>query len=162
MGEHKIKETQVQKRSRMPLWRIGAFTALVVVVLIASGWLLKPVLWPRSAAVTPASAQTGTDGTQVVSVMADLAGFSVTEIRAKVGQPLTVQLTSMDNQFHVDGGGKHQFAIDALAVNITAPPEGTAEATFTPTKPGTYEFYCDICCGGRANPAMVGKLIVES
>jgi plastocyanin len=160
MREHQIKDAKVQKRSRMPLWRIGAFAALVVVVLIASGWFLKPVLWPRNASAT--SAQTGPGGSQVVSIMADMAGFSVKEIRAKVGQPLTVQLTSMDNQYHMDGGGKHQFAIDALSVNITAPPEGTAEATFTPTKPGTYEFYCDICCGGRANPSMVGKLIVES
>ncbi|MBI3460116.1 cupredoxin domain-containing protein, partial [Candidatus Acetothermia bacterium] len=40
--------------------------------------------------------------------------------------------------------------------------KSTAEATFTPTKPGTYEFYCNICCGGKANPSMQGKLIVES
>ncbi|MBI2074196.1 MAG: cupredoxin domain-containing protein, partial [Gemmatimonadetes bacterium] len=58
--------------------------------------------------------------------------------------------------------GKHQFAIDALGVNIIAPPLGTREATFTPPAPGAYEYYCDVCCGGRANPTMVGKLIVEA
>jgi plastocyanin len=160
MSEHKIKEIQVQKRSQMPLWRIGAFAAIVVVVLVASVWFLRPVLWPRNAGAT--SAQTGPGGSQIVSISADMAGFSMKEIHAKVGQPLTVQLTSLDNQYHMDGGGKHQFAIDELGVNIMAEPEGTSEGTFTPTKTGKYEYYCDICCGGRTNPAMRGQLIVES
>ncbi len=52
-------------------------------------------------------------------------------------------------------------AVDELAVSIIAPPEGSNFATFTPTKAGTYTYYCDICCGGRANPTMQGTLIVE-
>src|SRR3972149_2301788 len=27
---------------------------------------------------------------------------------------------------------------------------------------GVYDYYCDVCCGGKANPTMRGKLIVES
>jgi len=91
-----------------------------------------------------------------------MGGFSTSEIQAKAGRPLTVRLTSVDNRFHTDGGGKHQFAIDALGVDIIAPPLGTREATFTPKEPGIYEYYCDVCCGGRANPTMVGKLIIEA
>jgi heme/copper-type cytochrome/quinol oxidase subunit 2 len=37
----------------------------------------------------------------------------------------------------------------------------TAEATITPTEPGTYVFYCDLCCSGRANPSMRGELVVS-
>jgi peptide/nickel transport system substrate-binding protein len=33
--------------------------------------------------------------------------------------------------------------------------------TFTPDKAGTYTFYCDICCGGKANPTMNGQIVVE-
>jgi heme/copper-type cytochrome/quinol oxidase subunit 2 len=98
----------------------------------------------------------------VVQIKGTMSGFSTTVIRAKAGRPLTVQLTSVDTRFHSDGGGKHQFAIDALGVNLIAPPLGTREATFTPAQPGVYEYYCDICCGGRANPTMVGKLVVEA
>ncbi len=121
----------------------------------ASGavWLLAPALGgggPRPA------------GGAIVEVKGTMGGFSPSLIRAKAGRPLTVRLTSMDTRFHTDGGGKHQFAIDALGVNIIAPPLGTREATFTPPAPGVYEYYCDVCCGGRANPTMVGKLIVEA
>ncbi len=88
-------------------------------------------------------------------------GFSPKEIRVRVGEPVTVRLISLDNQFHTDGGGKHQWAVDELGVNIVAPPMGDKSATFTPEKPGTYTFYCNICCGGRANPSMQGTLIVQ-
>lgn len=91
-----------------------------------------------------------------------MSGFSVEEVRVKSGEAVTVRLTSLDNSHHTDGGGKHQWAVDELGVSIVAPPEGSSYATFTPTQPGQYTFYCDICCGGRANPSMQGTLIVEA
>lgn len=98
----------------------------------------------------------------VIDVAADMAGFDQKEIRVKAGEPVTVRLTSLDNSHHTDGGGKHQWAVDDLGVDIVAQPESSDYATFTPDKPGNYTFYCDICCGGRANPTMNGTLIVES
>jgi heme/copper-type cytochrome/quinol oxidase subunit 2 len=83
------------------------------------------------------------------------------EIRVKVGEPVTLRLTSLDSSHHTDGGGKHQWAVDELSVSIVAEPESSNYQTFTPDKPGTYTYYCDICCGGRANPTMQGRLIVE-
>ena len=97
----------------------------------------------------------------MVDIEGTMSGFSTPEIRVRAGRPLTVRLTSADTRYHTDGGGKHQFAIDALNVNIIAPPLGTQETTFTPP-PGVYEYYCDVCCGGRASPTMRGKLIVEA
>lgn len=97
----------------------------------------------------------------VIDISADMGGFNLKEIRVKVGEPITIRLRSLDKPYHTDGGGKHQWAVDDFNVSIIAPSEGTATATFTPTKAGTYTYYCDICCGGRANPSMVGKLIVE-
>jgi len=133
-------------------WRAVAFAVIVVLVIGAASWLLVSALFPTRAEARP----------NVVTLEADMAGFSTTVVKAKVGQPLTVRLRSLDNEFHTDGGGKHQFAIDELKVNIVAPPKGIREATFTPAQAGTYEFYCDICCGGRLNPTMVGQLIVEA
>lgn len=97
----------------------------------------------------------------VIDVSADMGGFNKKEIRVKVGEPVTIRLRSLDNSSHTDGGGKHQWAVDDFNASAIAPPEGTAMTTFTPTKAGVYTFYCDICCGGRANPSMNGKLIVE-
>jgi len=73
-----------------------------------------------------------------------------------------VRLTSLDNAYHTDGGGRHQWAVDELGVSIIAPALGSNSVTFTPDQPGVYTFYCDICCGGRANPTMQGKLTVEA
>lgn len=126
---------------------------IVVAVLVAAGYLL------RVAFTRPELPPLAGD---VIDVAADMGGFDTREIRVKVGEPVTIRLTSLDNQYHTDGGGQHQWAIDELGVNIVAQPLSNNYATITPTQPGTYQFYCDICCGGRANPSMQGTLIVEA
>lgn len=130
------------------------YIVIVVAVLGSSFALLRPLF-----AQSPAAAA---DDDSVVYVEAYMSGFSTYLIDARVGEPITIRLRSMDSAAHLDGGGKHQLAIDELDVNIIAPPRGVSEATFTPTAAGEYEFYCDICCGGRANPTMVGKLVVAA
>lgn len=148
------KDEQEKKRQARETHRKRwVYLVIVGVTIAGAGWLVIPALWPEKSSAV---------GGYLVELKGTMGGFSTSEIRAKAGRPLTVRLTSVDNRFHTDGGGKHQFAIDALGVNIIAPPLGTREATFTPKEPGVYEYYCDICCGGRANPTMVGKLIVEA
>lgn len=100
-------------------------------------------------------------GPAVIDVAMDMTGYDTPEIRVSVGQPVTIRLTSLDAPLYLDDGGRHQLAVEELGVDIIAPAQGSASATFTPTEVGTYEFYCDVCCGGRSNPAMVGTLIVE-
>ena len=141
------------KRRKGRFRKRPAYLLIVATAVAGSAWLLGSALWGRGP--RPA-------GGDVVEIKGTMGGFAPSLIRAKAGRPLTVRLTSVDTRFHTDGGGKHQFAIDALGVNIIAPPKGTREVTFTPHAPGTYEYYCDVCCGGRANPTMVGKLIVET
>jgi len=138
-------------------WRPVAFVAIVAGVAAAAFWFMKPALLPATQSVSQAQEE----GT-VVEVEADMSGLYPKVIYAKAGEPLTIQLTSLDTPYHMDGGGKHQFAIDDLDVDIIAEPKGMSSQTFTPDQPGEYEFYCDICCGGRANPTMVGRLVVTS
>jgi len=139
-----------QRRRRM---RAATFAVVSVLVLGSAGYLLAKAFWrpelPQMAG-------------KVIDIAADMSGFNQKVVRVKVGQRVTVRLTSLDNSHHTDGGGKHQWAIEELDVDIVAQPESSNYATFTPEKPGTYTFYCDICCGGRANPSMSGTLIVES
>ncbi len=151
--DRKVKQQRLLRQGAAGGWRPWAFGAVTLGVLTAAFGLLLPKFFADGPAA---------DGeANVILVEADMAGLYPKEIRVKAGEPVTIRLRSLDNRFHLDGGGKHQFAIDELGVNIIAPPLGTAEATFIPTEPGEYEFYCDICCGGRANPTMVGRLIVE-
>jgi cytochrome c oxidase subunit II len=139
-----------QRRSASGV-RVLAFAVVVLLVLGAAGYLVAAAFSPK----TPPPAA------NVIDVSADMGGFSRSEIRVKVGQPVTVRLTSLDNSSHTDGGGKHQWAVDEFKASVVAPALGSNMVTFTPDKPGEYTFYCDICCGGRANPSMQGKLIVE-
>ncbi len=132
--------------------RAIAFAVVAVLVLGAAGYL----------AAAAFSSKTPPPSANVIDISADMGGFSRSEIPVKAGQPVTVRLTSLDNSAHTDGGGKHQWAVDEFKASVVAPALGSNMVTFTPDKPGEYTFYCDICCGGRANPSMQGKLIVEA
>lgn len=148
----KYQKERAVRRARQKRMRVLAFGAIVILVLGTAAYLLVSAF---SSKTPPAAANT-------IDISADMGGFNRNEIRVKAGQPVTVRLTSLDNPYHTDGGGRHQWAVDELGVSIIAPPEGNNYATFTPEQPGSYTFYCDICCGGRANPTMQGKLIVEA
>jgi len=146
------RQIRREAQLRQKRFRSAIFAVIVVGVLGLSGfYLVKAFSRP---AVEPMAGN-------VIEVAADMSGFDQKEIRVKAGQPVTVRLTSLDNSHHTDGGGKHQWAIEELGVDIIAQPESSNYTTFTPEKPGTYTFYCDICCGGKANPTMSGQLIVE-
>jgi cytochrome c oxidase subunit II len=151
-----MKKTARQLRQethlRQKRIRSAVFAVIVLGVLGLTASLLKQAFF--RPAPSPMAGN-------VIDVEASMSGFDQKEIHVKVGEPVTVRLTSLDNQHHTDGGGKHQWAVDELAVDIVAQPESSNSMTFTPTKAGTYTFYCDICCGGKANPTMSGKLIVE-
>lgn len=133
--------------------RSAAFAVIVVAVLGLAGFLLKEAFFRP-----PPEPMAG----NVIDLEASMSGFDQKEIRIKVGQSVTVRLTSVDNSAHTDGGGKHQWAVDELGVDLIAQPLSSNYVTFTPDKAGTYTFYCDICCGGKANPTMNGQLIVEA
>lgn len=151
--ERQKQAREAQKKDRVV--RAGIFGIIILAVLGAIGFLLLPVFTPKASGISE-----GANG-KVVNLQAAMDGFDIKEIRAKVGETVTVNLTSLDNEHHTDGGGKHQFAIQELGVDLVTQPLSTQSTTFTVTKAGTYTYYCDICCGGKANPTMSGKLIVE-
>lgn len=144
----RILARQQEQRSRAVV-----FGVIVIGVLALAGYLLVGALFPPGPAPMAGN---------VIDVQAAMNGFDQYEIRVKAGEAVTIRLTSLDNTHHTDGGGKHQWAVDELGIDIIAPAMGSNYATFTPQEAGTYTFYCDICCGGRANPSMNGTLIVEA
>lgn len=139
-------------RQRQRRIRKAIFAVLIVGVLGLAGYFLVSAFFRP-----PPPAMAG----NVIDIAAGMDGFDKTEIHVIVGEPVTIRLTSLDNSYHTDGGGKHQLAVDELGLNVIVQPESSDYVTFTPNKPGTFVFYCDICCGGRANPTMNGTLIVE-
>ena len=146
------RTTRKQARQQRRRIRKAIFAALIVGVLGLAGYFLVSAFFRP-----PPPAMAG----NVIDIAAGMDGFDKTEIHVKVGESVTIRLTSLDNSHHTDGGGKHQLAVDELGLNVIVQPESSDYVTFTPDKPGEYTFYCDICCGGRANPTMTGTLIVE-
>lgn len=146
-----VTKTEQKRRTRAARSRRRTilFGLLATLVIGLTGYLLWRPFRPLPAAAADVRIQT------------TMEGFSPPVIRAKVGQPITIQLVNRDTQFHADGGGWHQFAIDELNVNAKVSPESTQLVTLTPTRAGTYEFYCDVCCGGKESPSMRGKLEVS-
>ena len=146
------QQARAARQARQKEVRAIAFGLITVIVLGVSVSLLVSAFSPNTP---PPAANT-------IDISADMGGFNMKEVRVKAGQPVTVRLTSLDGPHHTDGGGKHQWAVDEFGASVIAPAEGSNLVTFTPDKPGTYTYYCDICCGGRANPTMQGKLVVEA
>lgn len=128
--------------------RLGAFAAVLLIVAVAAFSLLKP---PPSI-----------DAAGAVPVTVDMSGYRPASLQGKVGEPVKLKLINPDSSAHSDGGGKHQFAIAELGVDTTVQPKSEQVIAFTPTQAGTYVFYCDICCGGKENPSMQGKLTVSA
>lgn len=135
------------KRLRMAAFAVIALGVGALALTLVVGRLLPPA---------------ATDVT-AVQVHASMGGFEPPALTVKAGQTVRVEFSSMDTAFHSDGGGRHQFAIDELAIDWQVGPESSEVFEFTaPTTPGAYAWYCDICCGGKANPSMQGELTVSA
>ena len=87
-----------------------------------------------------------------VDVIAEKFDFTPDTIKAKVGQPLTLVLTSIDRV--------HGFKMPDFGVRTEIVPSGETRVTITPTRPGTFAFFCDVFCGD-GHEEMAGSLIVE-
>ncbi|TAK24098.1 MAG: cupredoxin domain-containing protein [Chloroflexota bacterium] len=138
------------KRSSQPALRaskrlrIGLFLVTATVVIVLAGTL----------AFRGGVALGSSDATVEIS----MGGFSPRTITVASGRPTRVELVNPDSAFHTDGGGWHQLAIPALAIDGRVAPRGRAVVDLPAVDPGEYPFYCDICCGGKENPSMQGVL----
>ncbi|NJD77830.1 MAG: cupredoxin domain-containing protein [Candidatus Methanoperedens sp.] len=150
-NKHKERGKQRNTAEKLPLK--GILFMVIVIVIFGSALYL---VMSKSASLDPVDKD-------AIKMTITMAGFEPNVIRAKAGQPVTINLINPDNSHHTDGGGVHNFILESAGlsrVNITVQPESQDVFTFTPTLPGEYHWYCDSCCGGRENPSMHGTLIV--
>ena len=145
-------QSKSRPASRGRRLRLLGFGILSAAIALAALGLVAARLLPSS----PLSAD-------AIQVKASMGGFSPDSFSVKAGSTVSIELTSLDTQFHSDGGGWHEMAIDQLGIDWKVGPESSKVFEFTaPATPGTYTWYCGICCGGRANPTMQGKLTVTA
>ena len=95
------------------------------------------------------AAETGVE----VSVAASKFQYTPDTVKAKVGVPLTFVLTSFDRI--------HGFKMPEFGIRTDIVPDQETRVTITPTKPGSFVFFCDIFCGD-GHEDMSGTLIVEA
>ena len=131
--------------------RIAVFGAIVVAVLAVGGYLAFGDFFRR--APTTAGA---------ISVQSSMAGFTPSDIRVKAGQAVTLDWWTDDAAPHLEGG-VHTMISPELRLSFALPAESRQLVAFkAPDKPGTYDVYCDSCCGGKDSPSMHGKIVVEA
>jgi plastocyanin len=96
-----------------------------------------------------------------ISVQSSMAGFTPAEIRVKAGATVTLDWWTEDASMHLQGGVHTMIAPD-LGLHEELPAESRRAVSWTvPDKPGTYDVWCESCCGGKDNPQMHGKIVVE-
>jgi cytochrome c oxidase subunit 2 len=128
-----------------------AFGAIVAVILAAGGFLAFGDFLDRP------SAAAGT-----IEVQSSMAGFTPSEIRVKAGTTATLDWWTDDAAVHLQGG-VHTMVSPELGLNEALPAEGRRMVVWqVPNKPGTYDVYCDSCCGGKDSPQMHGKIVIEA
>lgn len=79
--------------------------------------------------------------------------FNPNKVTVKLGQPVTLVLTSEDRI--------HGFKMPDLAVRADIVPGQETRLALLPEKPGSFTFFCDVFCGG-GHEDMDGTLIVEA
>lgn len=128
------------------------FVAVVVGVLTVGAYLAFGDFLNRGSGATAGA----------IDVQSSMAGFTPSEIKVKAGTTVTLDWWTQDAAIHLEGG-VHTMVSPELGLDEALPAEGRKAVTWlVPNKPGTYDVYCDSCCGGKDSPQMHGKIVIEA
>lgn len=137
---------------------------IVVVLILAAGWLFskapvtnEPANATESTTVTTSDISTSPEQSivqpEAIKISGNEFSYEPATISAKVGQLVTVTYTNA-------GKYPHNFVIDELGVTSqTIKPGQTDTFSFTPTKAGTFSFYCSL--PNHREKGMVGEISVN-
>jgi cytochrome c oxidase subunit 2 len=89
---------------------------------------------------------------RVIQISAKRFEFNPSSIQLKLGEPVILELTSLDRE--------HGFSAPDLALEADIRPGEPTRIAFTPKKVGTFPFHCDIFCGD-GHEDMSGLLVVR-
>jgi len=130
---------------RFPLWwqRSGQLSVLVLALVTA----------PGSATMSGCSSQNAFDGRsrEIIKITARRFAYTPGVLRLKRGQPVILELTSVD--------ALHGFNVPQLGARADLVPGQVTRVTLTPDRTGTFVFSCDIFCG-TGHDEMMGEIIV--
>ena len=90
---------------------------------------------------------------KVIQVTAERFKFTPSVIELKLGEPVTLELTTLDR--------KHGFQVPDLNVDETVEPGKVTHIRIVPAKAGTFLFHCTVFCGS-GHEDMAGEIVVKS
>lgn len=95
-----------------------------------------------------------------IDVQSSMAGFTPSTITVTAGNTVTLDWWTQDAAVHLQGG-VHTMISPDLGLKEELPAESRRTVTWNvPNKPGTYDVWCESCCGGKESPTMHGKIVV--
>ena len=104
------------------------------------------------AGIGAACAQVPASEARVIPIRARKFEFTPGELTLKVGEPVVLELTTEDVHMGFDAPD--------LGLHADILPGRVARVPFTPTKPGSFEFACDVFCGsGHEDMSGVIKVV---
>lgn len=136
---------------------------------------LSSLLAGAALALAACSAAGGGSQAQDLTVQAQDLAFTPTTLEVTAGQPVKLTLQNngaLDHDFSImefpmqgeaesTGGMEHDMGDAAEPeLHVAAAAGQSAALDFTPTKPGTYEFWCTVA--GHKEAGMAGTLAVTS
>jgi plastocyanin len=146
-GRDRNRQRSEQNQQRL---RLIGFGGVVVVVLAVGGFLAFGDFFDRPAAVV---------GT--IDVQSSRAGFTPSVIKVKAGTTASISWWTDDAAIHLQGG-VHTMIAPELGLHEELGAESRRIISWqVPDMPGSYDVYCDSCCGGAGSPTMHGTIIIE-
>ncbi|MDL2335453.1 MAG: cupredoxin domain-containing protein [Chloroflexota bacterium] len=146
--QHHERAGQQAVQRQQQLRALG-FLGVIVAVLAIGGYLAFGSFFNRP------SAAIGT-----IDVQSSMAGFTPSTITVTAGTVATLNWWTDDAAMHMTGG-VHTMISPELGMNEQLPAESRRMITWqVPDKPGTYDVWCDSCCGGKDAPQMHGKIVI--
>jgi len=146
-GRDRARQRSEQNRQT---FRVFGFGAVVVAVLAVGGLLAFGDFFDRPAA------EVGT-----IDVQSSMAGFTPSVIKVKAGTTASISWWTDDAAGHLERG-VHTMIAPELGLNEELGAESRRMITWqVPDMPGTYDVYCDSCCGGKGSPTMHGTIVIE-
>ena len=107
--------------------------------------------WMLLAGILLAASPEAAAQEKVIKVTARKFEFTPAEIKLKLGEPVVLELTSLDR--------KHGFLVPDLKIEETIEPGKTVRVRIVPDKVGTYDFHCNLFCGS-GHEDMTGRIVV--
>ena len=116
---------------------------MMALVAYAAGLTVGTVVIGSVAPVAPKE--------NVIKLTAKKFEYSPTEITAKKGEPVVIEVSSEDV--------KHGFTLPDFGIRTDIKPGSMNRISFTPDKAGRFTFTCDVFCGA-GHEDMSGTLTV--